>query len=90
MSNDATIATLLRVIDPDGNGPLENTARRAIALQALCEERGLLPPNSVAIKMQELDLDSIAEIELGPQHEEWRRLRDQVRGEAGEGEGEET
>jgi len=46
-----------------------------LALQAICEERDIVSAQQIEAKMQELDLDATTEIELGSQHEEFRRLR---------------
>jgi hypothetical protein len=55
---------------------LGNVTCRVLVLQTLLHERGGLPPASVVeAKMQEIDLDATAEMELGPQQEEFRRVR---------------
>jgi len=70
---------LAELVDHLATRILETTCR-LLALQVICRERGLvIPDGEVEAKMQEIELDATAEVELGPQYEEFRRMRDDIR-----------
>jgi len=52
---------------------------RLLALQVLLVEKGIVTDDELAARMQTMDDETTLEIELAPEHEEYRRLRKQVR-----------
>ena len=69
---------------------LESIARRLFALQEILVAAGTVERATIEAHSQEIDLATLAEIELNPKYEEFRRQRDVIRRLMEEGESPET
>lgn len=57
---------------------------RTLAMQVVLENCGAFTPGEVAAKMQEIELHAEAELELAPEHAEYRELRRRIHEAGGE------
>lgn len=76
---ERVVAAQMQMIDQLA-GFADSTLSRVLALQQLVSERAGIAASEIAARAQSIDLDSTAEIELDPRHEEFRRLREILRG----------
>lgn len=75
---DRTLEHLANLIDAMTD-VIYSTHRRVLALQIFMERAELTSPEEVEAKMQALDDAATLEVEMAPEHEQFRQLRSIVR-----------